>query len=214
MKISTICVLIASVMSFVSINANAVIITRSLIYDDVNTNIITGSNGLSYLGWGTAASLTYEQTIAATSEGGAFSGYHIANISEAWEFYALATKWGNDNLNGSRYDLTTYSATSRFGDNSVKGINTDMAWFLNDANNPVSVGNILVEGNEGISFNLCCDTIESSDQYSEFGRFDEHVTWLLVSDVRSVFEPSSLTLFCLGLLVFGCLQSKQKYYQV
>jgi|GEM_PF-3899375 len=77
-----------STLLLASLNAEATIIIGNLSYD-TNTHLITGANELTYVGWFKTLNYNFEEALAATSEGGLFEEYHIANSDEAKVYYAM-----------------------------------------------------------------------------------------------------------------------------
>ena len=179
-------ILLIGALSIGSIAAKADVVTGGLSYNDVETHLITGSNGLTYVGWNEAAELTYAETLAATQEGGAYAGFHIANLAEAQEFFSLATGFtmftpGSDEL----VTISNGSLNDRFGSNMGTS-HYSMAWFIDDVN-PREAGYIQ---SDDYSLKLTVDSefISETDEYSAYGMFGGtegsgwNITWLLVSD--------------------------------
>lgn len=199
---------------------SAIIVTGDLSYNDV-TEIITGVNGLTYLGWGVAASLNYEQTKMATDTGGVYEEYHIANQAEAYVFY-------NDALGNLTPLIDTVGAQSerenvvrvdhRFGNNKYRNSEEDYAWFLSDEKSDW-VGYLKSRAST-MYIRDSKRSIEASDHYSTLGRSHGRydVSWLLVSDevinieqeVAPVPVPAALWLMGSELLGLVGLSSRKK----
>jgi len=187
------------VLALGSVSANSAIITGELSYDDTGTQIISRTDGLgvSYLGWGVAASLTYAETLAATADGGAFEEYHIANESEALEFYNLAseqnvafgTRWHDTNWSNAN-GLDEYSDV--FGANHL--LDVSLVWFLNE-NFSNEVGYIY---SSDWTYGFIPWTPDLNIADADLSSV-EGTSWLLVSDTINVPEPTTLSLFGLGL---------------
>ena len=189
----------------------ATIVTGNLSYNDV-TEIITGSTGVNYLGWGVAASLNYAQTITATAIGGIYEDYHIASQTEVYTFYKDALVEGEYLSNGDPV-IDVVGAQSwtvkfnehkspRFGDNYRAGDRGgDYAWFLSDEG--FEIGYINIRGAEML-FVDSSRTLAFSDQYSASGSSpNQAISWLLVSDEQVSQVPVPATIWLMGSALLG-----------
>jgi len=207
MKISFTKVATISVFMLASFNGNATVITGGLSYDDSLTRTITGTNGLTYVGWAEAASYNYAQTLAATKPGGLYESYHIANQVEAGEFFSLATSvdvaegYGSVRANGPK-------DSAAFGDHS----SSSGVWFLIDLNRGrQDVGVLSINGDNQfnpfmqITTNEFAYNIAHTDRHSASGSISSRLrSWLLVSGpvptAHPIPAPVTSTLLGLGLL--------------
>jgi len=214
MKISFTKVATISVFMLASLNGNATVITGGLSYDDTLTRTITGTNGLTYIGWAEAAPYTYAQTLAATSLGGQYENYHIANQVEAGEFFSLATSvnvpdgYGSVRANGPKDSAV-------FGDySSSPGV-----WFLIDLNRGrQDVGVLSIYGVNQynplmqITTNEFAYNIAHTDRHSASGSISSRLrSWLLVSGpVPTAYPiPAPVTSLLLGLGLLGLWFARQ-----
>lgn len=147
-------------------------------------NEITG-DGFTYLGWDVLKSLTYAETVSATSTGGAYSDYRIANETDANQFYTSL-------LSGGTTTPQWYNGI--FGDNYYSF--ADVAWFLTDNSSAnKKVGYIYLYNHSFI--NDSWSHIINSDYYADNNA--NSISWLLVKDATTVPEPSILMLFGFGI---------------
>lgn len=170
------------------------IVTGKLTYDPA-TNIITGTDGSTYLGWDQALDLTYTQVVTATSVGGKFADYHIANKAEAYRFYNLATDTdvaykSNTFSKGELKYVDGLLPDSPFGSHNVPKIVTASYGLIDD--HEAKVGGIFLS-NKYISIQEKGDSrtlVLSSDKASEIERRCARIkgcrripgSWLLVGD--------------------------------
>ncbi len=185
-----------AVFLLVSFSANATIITGDLSYDDTGTHLITGPGGVTYLGWGEAAGLTYAETVTETAAGGIYEGYHIASHEEGLTFYESATGVTtsvSDNYIDASFDH------SQFGDNWDSSIS--VVWYL---------GDISADAGSMMAWDGSLSLIPDNKSFSHPDSFAASGlgSWLLVSDPVAVPEPGSLALFGLGLMGLGLARKK------
>lgn len=205
MKVATI-----SVFMIASLHGNATIITGDLSYDDTLTRTITGQNGLTYVGWAEAASYNFEQTLAATSPGGRYENYHIANQVEAGDFFSLATNVSVDDGYGS-VAVNTPIERAAFGDRS----SSPGVWFLIDLNrgrqdvgvlsihevNQYNPNPFMQITTEEFAYNIA-----HTDRHSTSGSISSRLrSWLLVSGPAPTAHPipAPVTSLLLGLGLLG-----------
>ncbi|WP_028866227.1 hypothetical protein [Psychromonas aquimarina] len=209
MKFSLNRIAVISLLMLGSLSANAAIITGGLSYDDTGTHLITGTNDLTYVGWGETASYNYAQTVAATQAGGLYEDYHIANQSEAREFFTLATGAAAPTGNGELF-ANADNFHFRFGNNYIEEP-VAAALFLADLSDSGEDAGLLLSRDGTILMKNSWLSIGETDYYSELGEgpWDKHITWLLVSDKASVPGPATSLILGLGLLGLGFAR-KQK----
>ncbi|PCJ47703.1 MAG: hypothetical protein COA99_00060 [Moraxellaceae bacterium] len=198
--------LVAGALMTGTISVQAAIITGDLSYDTA-TNVITG-NGKSYLGWDELAHLTYNETLAYTADnssfqGGKYAGYHIASETEALEFYGLAITDGQTGITGQS-----------FGDNyNILGVNPNIsdydsyAWFISSTTGQAGSIHAYLAGIEIINPDI---PVLETDFYSHITAEGLGISWLLVSDGISIPEPTTLSLFGLGLLGLGFARKQKR----
>jgi hypothetical protein len=213
MKSSLSKIAVIGLLSLTSISSNAAIITGDLNYDDTGTHLITGTNGLTYVGWGEIASYNYAQTFAATQTGGLYEDYHIANQNEASLFFSMATGTQTLLQHGDDIIFTGYEIEqSAFGDNYTSW--SSSAWFLLDYVRDIkrvgcmSLGSTVSppwQPSLAMRINWLDQTVSRSDEFSSLGWISSRpVGWLLVSGpvppIHPVPAPSLLFIFGFGLL--------------
>ena len=184
-----------------------------LIYDPTssNPNIINRLTGVQYLNLSDAKDLNYAQTVAATSFGGIYEDYHIADQAEGFSFFnamipsteqVLNNVGHPDNL---RIDLGHPIADGELGDNFNDLV--DLLFFLGDTQ---VVGLVEIQsGTERARINDSWGTINASDDLSNTGALSPTpASWLLVSnaDRSQIPSPSPLALMALGLLGLGVIR--------
>ena len=166
------------------------------------TTDIISANGVdkNYLGFDVLADYTYAETVTATNDGGAYSSYHIATQSEAFEFINLAydglTQAYNTFTTGQiiTLDDQLYS-NGDLGDNHT--FTTDMAFFLNDHG---GVGTLYFS-NDLFILNEWWGTLDAADEFALGGPFaNSSVSYLVVEGVSPVPVPAAVWLFGSGLL--------------
>jgi hypothetical protein len=170
--------------------------------DGGGTNIITDSlNNYEWLRWDTLSNLSYADTLAAISPGGAFAGWQMAHNTEAQLFTnALlsglsnaCTTVGSDDCNSVLPNNLTYL----LGDTS-SGL-FDTVYFLSD--NGGDEAGYLRYTSEGDFGGLSKSNIGAS---IEGDTADDNVGWLLYRAYNTtpppthVPEPSALALFAAG----------------
>lgn len=208
-------VVLFSVLLLLPVTSYAVVITGDLSYDDT-TDVITNTvSGETYLGFDVLQDLTYAETVAMTSAGGAYESWHIASQAEAVEFFTAAVEPFTFTDDTVSYASTASTFMNGFGDNFIDSGN-DVAWFLDDDTG--MAGYVYFYENQVTNhfINTNWNTIDYSDNYSASpGAIVSHypISWLLVggtADTHAVSEPSVMALMGLGLLGLGIMRRRQK----
>ena len=181
-----------------------------LTYDDL-TGIISG-NGKEYLGLDVGASWTYAQALAATSIGGAYESFSIANTADADQLIG-ATFGSNPDIcsTSNSYSALNCGSTSgwfdgKFGDNGGQTTN-DYFFFLANPDRLNDVGLVTLEYDGTVLQNESWGSIPVADEDSARWL---NSPWLMVRDVAIVPLPSSLPLMLAGLAVFGWVGRRRK----
>jgi hypothetical protein len=205
-------------MAFLMVSAQAYLATTigNLTYDEIS-NLITSTSGTQYLGFDVLAGYTYQQTVQATANGGAYEQFHIASQQEAFQFYydlsgSNATLQPDTNgVNAYFTIIPALNTDGLFGANSADHV--DAAWFLSDESQEVGrvrLSNFNTRAEIGDTYN----SILVSDFYSASGKHsDQAISWLLVSNstISAVPVPAAAFLFAPVLIGFMGLRGKQKH---
>jgi len=220
-----------------TLNATPISIGSLTSNDDGSTEVITDSlNGLEWLRWDVLEDLTYEQTKTIISSGGAYQDWEIATDIEAQLFINALVGIPNPctitNNSGCGFDEYENGLDQTYGrlvgDNywldseyifNGAAIGYNYAWF-ESTSTTTDVGHIytvdytefnkpykiVLKNNNGFSY-------ERSDINSSSGTEPEHpISWLLFRDpakIATIPEPSSLLLFCAGLLLIGHILTRK-----
>ncbi len=176
-------------------------------------NIINTSTGVEYLNLSDAKNLNYAQTVAATSSGGIFEEYHIAEQVEAFEFFnamipslfpAVDVTGSPDNI----FRSIAPFADGVFGENST---NTEDRMFFHNEFGMAGQLRLSTHTNPYIEIRDLYSPIWATDDFSQTGfRSGSPVSWLLVSDAGPAQIPTSspLSLMVLGCLGLGAIRRK------
>jgi hypothetical protein len=180
---------------------------------DTNTHIISSSSGTFYLGFDVLAGYTYQQTLAATEEGGMYQQFHIASQAEAFQFYYdlsgnnATTQPDNEGTN-TYYSIINSFEDGVFGANSRSYV--DAVYFL--AEEGKEVGHISLESYlNKVLISDYYNSISVSDYYSAGGKeSDEPISWLLVSDLSLSAVPIPATAFLFGPAFLGFMGFRRR----
>ncbi len=184
--------------------SNADIISGDLTYSNQD-QLISSSSGQTYLAF-MPLGITYNEAAAATANGGIYSEYHMANQSEAYEFFNFANigtdVLDNPNQNDTYRVWTDNNEIYRFG--SYASIN-----FINDDDDDSTFGRISGDLSHISSIYITeqAFTIDafSRDTYEGYG-------FLMVADnpMRPVPEPTTMLLFGTGLISLAGISRRRK----
>lgn len=170
--------------------------------DSGSTNIITDSlNDYEWARWDALSNLSYADTLAAISAGGAYAGWKIAHNTEAQLFTnALLSGLSNACTTVGSDDCNTVlpnNLTSLLGDTSA-GLYDDVYFLSDNGGDEAGYIRYTSEGDFGSVF-------KSNDGGSiEADSADDNVGWLLYKaggttpPPTQVPEPSTLALFGVG----------------
>ncbi len=207
-------VVLFSVLLLLPVTSYAVVITGDLSYNDT-TDVITNTvSSETYLGFDLLKDLTYAETVAITSAGGAYESWHIASQAEAVEFFSAAVEPFTFTDDAVSYATTASTFMNGFGDDFQTNGN-DVAWFLDDDTGMAGYIYFYENQTHNHFINTNWNTIDYSDNYSASpGAYNSStpISWLLVggtTDINAVSEPSSMALMCLGLLGLGVMRRKR-----
>ena len=212
--------ILASLLLSASLSVNATIVTGGLSYDDTGTHLITGTNGLTYVGWTDIASYNYMETLVATAVGGIYQEFHIANQVEAGEFFSLATGLAAPTAYGEVKGETPIDLASFGFHNHSYGPSAGV-WFLIDLNRGRNEGRKEV-GILGISSysllpfiwtNANAYDIAHTDRHSASGSVSQNLrSWLLVSGPVPTSHPipAPSTPLILGIGLLGLRFARKK----
>ena len=208
--------LISSV--FISTNVSAsLIVSGNLTYDD-ESGVITSTSGKSYINWADLAHLTHQETVDQTLTG-AYTGFHIASQTEAFEFFNAATQAGVTDL-GSQQEYTAPlpSLAHPFGDAYLYRSNDSLVFFYSDS--PSFDVGVIDYSLRLQNLHLRTDlhsSIADSDLYSHNAlTIQNDISWLLVSNpvASPVPVPAAVWFMGSGLLGLMGYSRKRKFLAV
>ncbi|WP_198264500.1 PEP-CTERM sorting domain-containing protein [sulfur-oxidizing endosymbiont of Gigantopelta aegis] len=194
--LSTVILLLALTLAS---NANAIIVTGDLSYDNT-TDLITNTNtGKQYLGWDLLASTTYGDLLPLLEIGATYEGFHIASQTEALDFFYAAASFDPvaQGFNRNNFNLDSTDFPNQFGG----GVNySSSAFFLSDITNQLGI--IYTKSGGLIEFYDNVIGVTSSIGGSCTARGGTcQKSFLLVSNVDAqIPEPSIFPLMGLGLI--------------
>lgn len=156
-------------------------------------------NGVTYLSFDVLKDLTYQETVDATSAGGAYTNYHIANADEALSLYnaiATTTATQTNGVSDMFRDTTVHWGNGTYGDNFNNF--SDAVFYKGD----LGAAGYLLFDPQYIEYCDTCRTYEATDQWAKGGLYeDTPVSWLLIQDTPSAVPvPAAIWLMGSGLL--------------
>lgn len=213
-KSLTTSVIFGSFMSITSLASAGTI--GNLNWDGTSDYITTAGSTTTYVQFGKYAGLTYAETLNALQTEEALSGFRIAGMSDAVNYY-------NNLLPPSHlgYGLTlpdyVVNNVNPFDDGALGNNYSDlfdMAWFRT-GESPDDLGLIrLIHAADMAQFSTDQQDISYADRYTTSGQYSDYLgSWLLVSDsvpVSAVPIPAAAFMFAPALLGFLGLRRKAR----
>lgn len=194
-------VTLLGVVSFITSEAEAVTIGK-LSYNGSGDVVTDTLNNREWLRWDVFPDLNYSQTVAEISLGGAYEGFKIAGIDEAFEFIDALLFGQSNDCSSSQTDFSRCSTSLSGADfislmgsipSSLIGSNEAGAFFLSNNEAGEEVG--LLRAIRGNFFDADKEwgSISSSDGYSSSGHNAAlPVPWIVYQDLAPVPTPGTL----------------------
>ena len=200
-------IVVIGMLSLVSVTANSTIMMGNLSYDDTGTHTFTGINGgKSYVGWGETLFYSYEDTLALTEPGQIYEGYYLATMTEAAEFFTLATGVDVDLDTEFESAYLSPSSPNLYGENDTtfgimagdEGLSYLFKSNKDEWGNQL-IGRVTLYGYvDWMTYHATTNSnTDSSDGWQDGMTTRSHTTWLMVP------APNSVVVFVIALISLG-----------